>query len=761
MLNTALPACLQPSRLPCLPAAGGGGAFSQSSSPFTGLDSFGVSIGSDGGGAGLGAGDSGADGTSGEGKPFPFAAITLTDAKGNAVTAKTDATGYYRAKITGFISPMVVSATLGAKTYYSFTTAVPKPNGFITINVTGLTDKLASDIAVKAGKTSASALTPAILTADTSAVVVALNNLRTALATQLVANGLSKDSFDPITMPFKTDGKGYDAVLDTTLVTKTGSGATQITPNGQTPAPGQDTSGIAVFVNEINRLNTAAGRQGAAFAELIDGGYIDGTDNKTILLSRLRSETRSYTIVSPSFKKCVLADNTCEFYGTLTSNDPTYGSRSIVSSSVKFSSGVWRFYGSQDPLRGAISNSPSGGSSGAVAAPPTLPVFEVAQQATSDQYYSSFVRPQLTWSACVSTTSNDSGNVANNQAFGFMTVDGATSGPSNSPANGTCVYNVGSSGLTADLSVTIAVPTFGVGGQTVLATVTVSNLGPAVANNVTATIVAPSGGGQQIVIGTLAVGTTITATLSHVISTVVAGSPTIINSYIVRPPFLGGTKYKSAIVRYFGTSAAPQASPVLFMKLDTRATAPCAGNVVIDDASLPVCSSQISHTGSHAITAFNSDFATGSVTFQITLFELPSYAGTQTIVLQPFAQQLFTSADTALFPTVPNPADFQNGSVNFSSALSAVDFVSFGASKRTTSFALSAYSGPIAFWSTATTPSVSSLLGNVSLTKAEARCANCGNYSGTGNPQIRNLTIIGRDLSGRFIRSDFWYPYIY
>ncbi len=346
---------------------GGGGTSAPVSGGFTGTDSFGNSVSSsDGSGGGFGAGDSGADGTSGEGKPFPNAAIKLTDLTDKSVTVQTDATGYYRAKITGFTAPIIASATLGSKTYYSFTTVEPKANGFITINITGLTDKIASDVALAAGLglTSSASITSDIVSYSAQAISKALADLRTTLASELVAKGLDKATFDPLTMPFKADGKGvgYDGVLDTTLVTKTGSGATQITQNGQAPSVGIDTSGVAVFISELNRyLASPALRQNAGFADLITNDYRDGSDTKTTFLARLRSDTNSYSIQSPSARNCGLyfgstVNGGCgSFNGIMVPSSLAVAKLQISDNQLDFTAGVWRLIGNQNPSTSSFS----------------------------------------------------------------------------------------------------------------------------------------------------------------------------------------------------------------------------------------------------------------------------------------------------------------------------------------------------------------------------------------------------------------------
>ena len=347
--STYLAICL------ALAACGGGGGGAAgpggNTTPTGIVDSFGQNVsGSDT--SGVGAGDAGADGTAGEGSPLPGATITITDAAGRSVVVTADQTGYYRAKITGFTSPMVAKAVLGAtKVFYSASVDSPKANGFVTINVTGLTDKVVSDVAVAAGRTASASITPALVAANNAALVKAKSDLRTALAAQLTANGLNAATFDPVTLPFRADHTGYDAVLDTTLVSRNGTGTTQITPGGQQYVAGFDTTGVPTLISEFNRLNaTAAGRTSAALADLVDVDFLDNGNNKAAFLSKFNSPTDSIAggnITNAKVSNCAIATSVCslgfDFAGVT-------GSSSGDSILIKLSGGVWRLYGNRAPV---------------------------------------------------------------------------------------------------------------------------------------------------------------------------------------------------------------------------------------------------------------------------------------------------------------------------------------------------------------------------------------------------------------------------
>ncbi len=341
--------------LTALVSCGGGGGGSTTGSvgddinSSTGLpNSFGGSSGS-----GFGRGDSGADGTAGQGAPLVGAAITITDVAGRSVTAVTDAQGYYAAKVTNFTSPLVAKAlsSNGQVLYYSLSTAPVTTGTFVTVNMTGLTDKIASDVAVAAGGNGPANLTPQQVAQNLPAVASAKANLRTLLGTQLAASGLNAATFDPITLPFRPNGSGYDAVLDTTLVTRNGSGTTQITPNGQQRVAGLDTSGIAVFVSEFNRLNKLQStRSGAAFANLVDVDYLDGGENKAAFLASFSSgtDTLAGNLTNVGYKNCNATTAVCDFAFDFVQTSGRVFSPSAQK--VKLTAGVWRLYGNRIPV---------------------------------------------------------------------------------------------------------------------------------------------------------------------------------------------------------------------------------------------------------------------------------------------------------------------------------------------------------------------------------------------------------------------------
>jgi hypothetical protein len=226
-----------------LMAAGcGGGGGGETGTPATGgttiTDSFGQPVAA--GDGGIGDGDSGADGTAGEGAPIVGGTILITDATGKTVSATTNAQGYYRAKVTGFTPPFVAKVTTpSGKVFHSLTTRSIVRNGFITLNLSGLTEKIAFDVAKAGGQSRASQLTPAIVASNQIAIGNAIQSLRTQLAAQIAAAGVDVNTFDPIGVPFKADHTGYDKVLDTVSVTINTDGTVAVAP---TPGAGGGTT---------------------------------------------------------------------------------------------------------------------------------------------------------------------------------------------------------------------------------------------------------------------------------------------------------------------------------------------------------------------------------------------------------------------------------------------------------------------------------------------------------------------------------------
>lgn len=225
-------------------ACGGGGGGGTVAPVVTILDSFGRVVEA-GGGDGVGVGDSGGDGTAGDGAAIVGGSVQVTDVNGKTVTAVTDSAGYYRVKITGFTPPFVAKVTkTNGQVRYSLSVTPLKVNGFVTLNITGLTQKVASDVAIAGGKAGAAQLTPQIVAEKSSVIAQSISGLRSQLAAVISAGKIDLSSFDPLSVPFHPDHTGYDFVLDNTVITTDANGATQVAVSPTftpTPTPGAGT----------------------------------------------------------------------------------------------------------------------------------------------------------------------------------------------------------------------------------------------------------------------------------------------------------------------------------------------------------------------------------------------------------------------------------------------------------------------------------------------------------------------------------------
>lgn len=195
------------------------------------------SFGGDGGSADGGASG---DGSAGDGAPIVGGLVKVVDTTGKQATATTDFQGYFRVKLTGMVPPLVASVTRpdGVIRHSVFTRPL-KINGYVFIAITGLTDKIASDVARAAGFPGATALTPAMVAANLGAIDESLNDLRTdpVVAAAVLMAGLDPATFDPLYTPFRPDHTGYDLVLDNVVVGTDETGATVVRSiNCPTPA---------------------------------------------------------------------------------------------------------------------------------------------------------------------------------------------------------------------------------------------------------------------------------------------------------------------------------------------------------------------------------------------------------------------------------------------------------------------------------------------------------------------------------------------
>lgn len=239
-----------------LSACGGGGGGSGGSTstasttctPF--LDSFGRSVACtemnalsganlpfvDTGGASDGSGDAGGDGSAGDGAPIANTELQFTDATGKVVKTRTDANGYYRISLRGMKAPLVATVLRDSKPWKSMLVEdivrAPFNRKFYTINLTGLTDYVASEVAKKDGLANPDAITPAAVTRQKDQIPSILTSLNTSISSQIAAVGLDSKTFNALSTPFVaavTDSS--DKLLESVVVARdTNGGFTVVTP---------------------------------------------------------------------------------------------------------------------------------------------------------------------------------------------------------------------------------------------------------------------------------------------------------------------------------------------------------------------------------------------------------------------------------------------------------------------------------------------------------------------------------------------------
>ena len=305
-----------------LSACGGGGGGSSTpdtsggTSPVVDNSGGGTSTGDGGIGSSAG-GDAGADGTAGDGAPIVGGLVTITDANGLSVTATTNLQGYYSAKISNFKSPLIGNVTKGSRTLYTFSTKVAATNKTVTINITGITDKIVSDIAVLAGKDSARKITAADIVANASNLAGIINAVNNSIASILTANGLNPATFDPINTPFLTNHKGYDAVLDALQITNGPTDPTRITPLTPLEATQQlfkalrDTAGAYSNTANTGELDTA----GNTLETAINNGTLFSSEDTIGLLTQFSDAAKMYDNYKSGASAVIFRNSTSTVFG--------------------------------------------------------------------------------------------------------------------------------------------------------------------------------------------------------------------------------------------------------------------------------------------------------------------------------------------------------------------------------------------------------------------------------------------------------------
>ncbi len=165
----------------------------------------------------------GADGTAADKTPIANAPVRLSDSAGHSANATTDAQGYYRVNIKGFTPPFVAKVTRSDGTsWYSQSLAPVRTRGFVTVNLNGLTDKVAGYVAAAMNLgADASKATPTLLAASPSLLQASKDKLNAGLMSPLTYVGIDPVSFDPVGMPYQASGiQPYNKLLERLYPTK-------------------------------------------------------------------------------------------------------------------------------------------------------------------------------------------------------------------------------------------------------------------------------------------------------------------------------------------------------------------------------------------------------------------------------------------------------------------------------------------------------------------------------------------------------------
>lgn len=206
----------------------------------------------------------GVDGTAADKAPIANAPVVLSDSAGHSANGTTDTAGYYRINIKGFTPPFIAKVTRSDGTaWYSQSLAPVQTRGFITLNLNGLTDKVASYVAAAANLgVDASKFTPTLLAANPTALQAAKDKLNAQLSSLLIYAGLNPTSFDPVGLPYRVSAtQPYNKVLayvdakkdkvtgNTVVVANYAGGRETYVDGAATVATFTDLSGVAVDIH--------------------------------------------------------------------------------------------------------------------------------------------------------------------------------------------------------------------------------------------------------------------------------------------------------------------------------------------------------------------------------------------------------------------------------------------------------------------------------------------------------------------------------
>lgn len=166
-------------------------------------------------------------GTAAYGAPLANASITVQDSSGKQVTAIADSAGLYKVLVTGFTSPLLVTATGSSgdavRIYRALVSATVTAGSTGHANVTPLTDAIVAMASSDGKSPEEFADTAKLRGIDTTRLAMAASALAAIIKDVSVDLGIA--NFDPLTADFKADrSSGGDRLLDTIKVSIDSSG---------------------------------------------------------------------------------------------------------------------------------------------------------------------------------------------------------------------------------------------------------------------------------------------------------------------------------------------------------------------------------------------------------------------------------------------------------------------------------------------------------------------------------------------------------
>lgn len=206
-------------------------------------------------------GDAGADGAAADGAPIANTKLLFTDVNGKTLEVTTNILGQFRINLRGMKAPLVASVVRNNLPWKSMLVEdivrAPKNNKFYTINLTKLTDVLASEMARADGLQGADSLTPQAVLRQRLAYTPIVNGVRQQIWASLLANNVADPTnFDPVRTSFVANRTGADKVLEEVTVNRNSiqTVITAVTPASTTPTTpvSPPTTGVSSPVGPVS-----------------------------------------------------------------------------------------------------------------------------------------------------------------------------------------------------------------------------------------------------------------------------------------------------------------------------------------------------------------------------------------------------------------------------------------------------------------------------------------------------------------------------